>query len=267
MARPLLFWFISLIITLAAAYYQRTTGPTYPLSGKVVVDGLSVTYNLLRSHGGDGNALVSIPVPDESISGVLHWKRFKTKDEWTEVEMTRRANELVAELPHQPPAGKLEYKVHLTKGREQTQMPSSGTVVIRFKGDVPAGALIPHVIAMFAAMLFSNRAGIEIFNSKPNLKGLTIWTLGLMTVGGMILGPIVQKYAFGEYWTGIPFGTDLTDNKTLIAFVAWIVAAIALFKSNQPKTWVFAAAMITLIVFLIPHSLFGSELDYGELPE
>ena len=38
-------------------------------------------------------------------------------------------------------------------------------------------------------------------------------TLGL---GGMILGPIVQKYAFGAYWTGIPFGHDLTDAKNLV---------------------------------------------------
>ena len=39
----------------------------------------------------------------------------------------------------------------------------------------------------------------------------------LLAVGGFILGPLVQNYAFGELWTGVPFGWDLTDNKTLIA--------------------------------------------------
>ena len=42
----------------------------------------------------------------------------------------------------------------------------------------------------------------------------------------MILGPIVQYYAFGDLWTGIPFGWDLTDNKTLIALIFWILAVV-----------------------------------------
>ena len=259
-------WTISFLLTLAAAYYQRITGPTYPLSGSVVVGEGIVTYDLIRSHGGEGNAVVRVAVPDNAVGGVLQWKRFNTNDSWTDVMMYRSSNELLAELPHQPPAGKLEYKVVLASGTTHTVIPQSGSAIIRFKDDVPAGALIPHVLVMFAAMLFSNRAGVEVFRAAPELKMLTLWTLGLMTLGGMILGPIVQKYAFGEYWTGIPFGTDLTDNKTLIAFVAWIGATIALHKSKHPRRWVLAAALITLIVFLIPHSLFGSELDYSEMP-
>jgi hypothetical protein len=40
----------------------------------------------------------------------------------------------------------------------------------------------------------------------------------------MILGPVVQYYAFGEFWTGVPFGWDLTDNKTLVAVIFWALA-------------------------------------------
>ncbi len=53
----------------------------------------------------------------------------------------------------------------------------------------------------------------------------------------MILGPIVQKYAFGELWTGIPFGWDLTDNKTLIAFLFWILAVIMNRKKERPLVY------------------------------
>jgi uncharacterized BrkB/YihY/UPF0761 family membrane protein len=83
-----------------------------------------------------------------------------------------------------------------------------------------------------------------------------------LILGGLIFGPIVQKFAFGAFWTGIPFGYDLTDNKTLIAFLFWL---IPFFYRNKPETFskfVIIAAIVTLIVFLIPHSLFGSELDY-----
>ncbi len=168
-------------------------------------------------------------------------------------------------LPHQPPAGKLDYRISLQQGNAQVMVPETGGVVIRFKGDVPLFVLIPHVIAMFGAMLLSTRVGLEIFNSRPRYTSLTRWTIGFLAVGGMILGPIVQKYAFDAYWTGWPFGYDLTDNKTLIALVAWIVAALAIPRVGNPRPWVLGAALVVLIVFLIPHSVLGSELDYRAL--
>jgi hypothetical protein len=77
----------------------------------------------------------------------------------------------------------------------------------------------------------------------------------------MVLGPIVQYYAFGDLWTGIPFGWDLTDNKTLIALLFWILAVIMNRKKERPL-YTALAAFVLLLVYSIPHSLFGSELDY-----
>jgi hypothetical protein len=114
-------------------------------------------------------------------------------------------------------------------------------------------------------MLFSTRTGLEFFNKEPNYKKLSYWTFGLLVLGGLIFGPIVQKYAFGEYWTGFPFGIDLTDNKTLIAAIGWIIALIAIVKTSNPKKWVIFASVLMFIVYLIPHSVLGSELDYNEL--
>ena len=37
--RTFLFWTIAVIITIAAAMYQRMTGPTYPLRATVTVGG------------------------------------------------------------------------------------------------------------------------------------------------------------------------------------------------------------------------------------
>jgi len=82
----------------------------------------------------------------------------------------------------------------------------------------------------------------------------------------MIFGPLVQEYAFGDLWTGFPFGYDLTDNKTLIALIGWLAALWAMYKSPHPKRWILIAAAVTLVVFVIPHSLFGTELDYSQTP-
>ncbi|MDP3445020.1 MAG: hypothetical protein Q8T08_19340, partial [Ignavibacteria bacterium] len=74
----------------------------------------------------------------------------------------------------------------------------------------------------------------------------------------------MQYYAFGEFWTGFPFGYDLTDNKTLIAMIGWLIALFMLKRSAKPIKWVLAAALIMFIVYLIPHSVLGSEHDYSK---
>ena len=73
----------------------------------------------------------------------------------------------------------------------------------------------------------------------------------------------MQKFSFDAWWTGWPFGGDLTDNKTAVAWLAWVAAWIANRRgARSTGWWAVAAALITLIVFAIPHSMFGSELRY-----
>jgi hypothetical protein len=261
MKRSYQIWLLAIIITVGSAVYQRLTGPTHPKHYVTLLNSKAISVTLDRAHAGDGNHVVSVTTNDEAITGTVEWKRFNTGDEFTAVPMTYRYGILTAELPHQPPAGKLNYKVILTDGKETF----TAVTVIRFRGDVPATVLILHVIFMFTGMLLAARTGLEVFLKEPNLRRLTDLTLIALTIGGMMLGPLVQQYAFNEWWTGFPYGHDLTDNKTLIAFIAWIVAAVAVRKARQPKWWVLGAAVITLLIFLIPHSVWGSELDYSTM--
>jgi len=265
MKKSIILWLIAFVLTIFTAAYQRITGPTYPVSGEVVLGGESIEYTLDRTHGGEGNHPIEISASDESICGELNWKRFKTNDEWTSVEMTRNEGKLFAGLPHQPPAGKLLYKIILQKDEQVVTLPEEGGVVIRFKGDVPIQFLIPHIIFIFGAMLLSTRTGLEYFNNGKNFKPLTIATFIFIIIGGFILGPIAQYYAFGEFWTGIPFGHDLTDNKILAAFIGWLLALISLYKFKNPGKWIVSASVLMFIIFLIPHSVLGSELDYNKI--
>lgn len=263
--RTALFWTLAVIVTLGSGIYQRRTGPSYPLSGKTELQGQTIDYALPRSHGGDGDQEIRITTGSVPATGTLAWKRHKTNDAWTAVEMTPEHGALVAMLPHQPPAGKLDYRVTVRSGDASVQLPAEGGVVIRFRGDVPAAVLITHVAVMFLSMLFSVRAGLELWGTGKNVKQMMYVTLVLMGIGGLILGPIVQKYAFDAYWTGWPFGHDMTDNKTLVAFLAWAVAVVMLHRGKNAGRWAFGAAVVTLIVFLIPHSVLGSELNYEEM--
>lgn len=261
MKRTYHLWILALMITVGSAVYQRMTGPTYPKHYVTLLDGKAIELLLERAHGGITDHVVTVKTNNANITGRLEWKRYNTNDSLTSIPMTLNGDALSASLPAQPPAGKLHYTVHITDGKKTF----SASTVIRFRGEVPAAVLIFHIAAMFFGMLLSARTGLEMFAKEPNYKKMVYATFAVLTLGGMILGPLVLNYAFNEWWTGFPFGTDITDNKTLIAFLAWLGAVIAVQKSANPKKWILAAALITLLVFLIPHSLWGTELDYNTM--
>ena len=257
-----LYWILAVIITLAAAYYQRKTGPTQPKKVEITLNNTNYTFKLLRNHGGDEDCEVSLEVPDSSIHGKLFYKHYPTNEEWTEVALIRDSGLLKADLPHKQPAGKLAYYFQLTSKNETADVSSDNPAIIRFKGDVPGVIMGPHILLMFVAMLLSNLAGLLAMVKHQRYIFYGKLTMILFFIGGLILGPLVQLHAFGEAWTGIPFGWDLTDNKTLISFVFWMVAVGMNWKKSRPGYTVLAAVVL-LLIYSIPHSMFGSELDYS----
>ncbi len=263
MKKPAVRFVIAFVITLASAVWQRLSGPTYPLRGHVVLFGNEIRLRLARSYSGEGDQPVRVSVPDPEVAGTLAFRRTPSKDAWSFVTMTRQGEDLVSALPHQPPAGKLEFQVRLTRGVETVLFPPRPAVT-RFKTEVPASLLVPHIAAMFAAMLFSSAAGISALVRGVPLRWMTLVTLLLVVVGGFVLGPLVQKAAFGSYWTGIPFGWDLTDNKTLLAGLFWAAAAFRQRGGRDARLAVLLAALATLAVFAIPHSTWGSEIRWDQ---
>jgi len=259
---------IAFLITISAGYYQRLTGPTHPINVDLEWKGVEISGKLTRSHGEESGQPIEITVADTSVDAVLVYRRFHTNDEWVGMMMTRENEVLRGSLPQQPPAGKLEYYIQLKKGDDFQNFPVEKLVVTRFTGTVPSAVLGFHIFFMFLAMFLSNWTGLEALFKQDRMYKLALWTTGLLFLGGMILGPFVQKYAFGEFWTGVPFGFDLTDNKTLVTMVTWVAAAWMSYKRKfSARTWIIIAAIVLLLVYSIPHSMMGSELDYetGEI--
>ncbi|MCD4665759.1 MAG: hypothetical protein K8R68_10865, partial [Bacteroidales bacterium] len=233
-------WIFAVVFTVSIAIYQKATGPSYPKKGKVEINGKYYKYKLLTSFGGDKNAPVKIEVP-ENIDGIIKYKKYPGNDEWQEIEMKYDGEYLIGYLPHQPPAGKLEYMVSVSIGDEKILL-KEDPVIIRFKGGVPLFVLIPHIIFMFMAMLFSTRTGIEALRKGHRTYKYALITFFSLLIGGLILGPVVQKYAFGDYWTGWPFGGDWTDNKTIFAFLFWLIAVWVLRRNKKNRLWPIIAA-------------------------
>ena len=250
------YWILAIVITLALSIYQRMTGPTYPKKVVVELNGESYKVKLPRSGVQQDEVITLKDVPQTQRGMTLHYRRYPTLDDYAAVDFSYIDGEWQAALPVQPVAGKLQYYITV----DGKNYPADEPVVIRFRNDVPAGILIPHILLMFGAMLFAVYTFLLVLTRKQYGKWLKI-TVGTLFVGGFIFGPLVQHAAFGPWWTGFPYGTDLTDNKTLLSFV-FFAAALATLKWKYNKWLVALAVLVMIAVFTIPHSTYGSEYDY-----
>ena len=272
-------WVVAGALTLAIFAFQNRTGPTHPLEGSFATARGTVTYKLLRSEeiGKGLQVMLRDPVP-EGVAAKVRFRRFRSADDWRELPLTpgtfrftrRGASEEVRGLGATLPslterAGKYEYLVLVDDGGGFRSLTGERPVQARYKAPVPLLALLPHILVIFLSMTLAMRTGIAALAGTP-LGGLVRATVVSLLLGAFVLGPIVQWYAFGVWWSGWPFGHDWTDNKVVVELLAWLAAAVAVRGVRSPRlarAAVLLATVVTLGVYLVPHSIFGSEYDYA----
>ena len=272
--KKILLWTLTLIIAISTMVYQRLTGPTYPKKVETSINGKNYNFRLLRSNEIGTPCKIQIPMEDEEVHAKLFYKRYKTDDAWTAVAMSSEvAHEraffgkgeeikvLSGTLPEQGPAGKVEYYIELYHGDKSIALRKEEPVIVRFKGKVSKGILYPHIAFMVISLIFGVRAGLEALAKGKNTYRFSVITLITLSLGGLFFGPIVQFQAFGDYWTGWPFGNDWTDTKTFFAAIFWLIAFFQLKKNPKNRLWPLVALMVLFSIYLIPHSMGGSELN------
>jgi hypothetical protein len=214
------------------------------------------------------------PVPP-GLRASVAYRRYKSHDRWTVVSMhpgkfsferrgrTATLSGIGAALPGLPErAGKYEMFLRVDDGSGRVQsVTGDRPVFARFKGAVPAWVLVAHILVIFASMMFAVRTVLEAI-VDGDYRWMIIATIHSFLIGGFVLGPLLQWYAFGVWWAGIPFGYDWTDNKVLVSLTAWFIALFANRGERRDHLSVYAAGVVTLLVYFIPHSVFGSEFDY-----
>ena len=149
-------WLLAIVITLALSIYQRMTGPTHPKRDEIVT---------LKD------------LPEDAIVQ-LHYRRFPTKDAYTTMDFCWKDSTWQAALPVQPVAGKLQYYISVNGKKYPAEEP----LLIRFRNDVPAHILVPHILFMFASMLFAVYTFLLVIARKPYKK----WLCGLRSLVGRL---------------------------------------------------------------------------------
>jgi hypothetical protein len=144
---------------------------------------------------------------------------------------------LFADVPQQPPAGKIQYYIELTDSHGKQTIMKESPLVIRYKGGVPGYILGPHILIMFMAMLFSTATGLLAIAKVPSFRKYGIGTCP-SHCRRYDVRPVVQKLHSGImdkcHWL------NLTDNKTLV------LSCSGCLRSDEPEKETFISILALL---------------------
>ncbi len=146
--------------------------------------------------------------------------------------------------------------------------------VLKYIGKVPPVVLYSHIFCMFATVFLITLGaikGLELMQGKIETRSLiTTYSLAALFafLGGYPFGFMMNHYAFGVIWEGVPFGTDATDNKTQTLFVYLIflvLAGLGSFTRGKCCKDIFSSITLgglgiigfalMMAIYLIPHSI------------
>ncbi|MEE9553559.1 MAG: hypothetical protein V3W18_04605 [candidate division Zixibacteria bacterium] len=262
---------IAIIITIVLLGVARRISTRHPTDFSRQVGDVTATHRTVTEDFGDGPVLdVALSAPD-SLMAVVNYSQ-TDGGPYTVDTLTMTENGFRGELPDLEKGKKWFYYIDLYKDKKSVaKLPPFGTQFIKFKGHVPAYILVPHIFCMFAIVFFGLLtvfSALDLARGKGDIKktvGHLHWTVIFAFVGGFPLGYLVAYMAFGVGWGGIPFGWDITDNKTVLLFIFWLVTLILArrglkgekmaISNNVYLALTVISLAVTIFTFMIPHSI------------
>ncbi len=220
--------------------------------------------------------VLRVSPPVELDAAVIY--RFAGREAFDTVGMTEVSSGVwSARLPSAEKGDRVEYGFRVARAGS----PPGGAVaaspvlhLLKYKGEVSTTVLVLHILCMFAAFFFIVQAliGAGAMLVKGEEREFTVaqtrWVLLFAFLGGVPLGFVLNHQRFGTLWEAFPFGTDVTDNKTQVIIIIWILVAAMSWKSFMCRRTgrdaaghatfaaaVIAASILSLVLYLVPHSL------------
>ena len=144
---------------------------------------------------------------------------------------------------------------------------------IRFEGSRSTPLLIVHIGFMFGSFLLMVLAFMTAWEHVKEsavlhrLSKLVLWATVCLFIGVIPVGFWINYQVYAAYWTGFPLGRDITDSKSLLILLYWILLLFyfkgSVFSQNPARNLAGAAGLkwmtifgvlLSLAAFLIPHS-------------
>lgn len=254
MVKKIIIWASALIITFILIVYQYRTSPDYPKMYPVVIGDEIYETTLIRSNSSSKECLLEIKIDDKNVNGYVYYRPFKSKEAYKSARLTRYRDELVTVIPGIYPSGKVEYFVELTKESKKFTIAKNQPVIVSFKRDVPFYVMTPYTVLIFMALFFIVLCGLYIIMKIESYQRYLKIAFFSLLIGGFLFWPVVQKFQYNVFWTGIPFGYNFISTKILIVFIFLLWAYLANRKKIR-RVSVTAVFIITIVMALIPGNL------------
>ncbi len=276
----------AVLLTMVVIVSARRFGPNHQYRVEAAGPGFTLSHKAPRGHSGEGPAEVVMKVVfDDADKAQAPFRacvkgKVQGAGEWETVHHSRIETDredcdkaYVFGLPCQPPATRYMYRFegcfeHSGSTPVVLAKADGIPMTLKFKGDVPAWIMIPHVLSMFAGffvLILAALYGLDLgrgrdSDEKKNPAHKLAWLAWIILfIGGVPIGFAMNIYAFDVVWEAFPFGSDVTDNKTQVALVLWGAAAVWLSTSRKRRraAGLFAAlaGLLVLAIYLIPHSM------------
>ena len=276
---------IALILTLVLASVSRRLSERKPELKVIENEGIKVEHTTVVEKIGGGNvdiyAKISTPEPFENYQINLVY-RISSGNFISLPMQPQKENpgSFTGIIPSQPMRTKVYYYISIMDSEKNELTLPDGVnrlnlpFMIKFKGKVTPAVLIAHIIAMFAGIFFVFMVlfyDFDLLRGKDVLQdvgNLSLLATFFIFLGGMPLGWWVTYQTLGVLWEGIPIGWDITDSKTLIIFLYWLILLYlmkgTIFKKNSKLNamgakpvgiFVLMGVILTLLLYLIPHSI------------
>jgi len=256
---------VASLAMVAAGVWEWHAGALRPQRGVVVIAGQSVPYQLPGSAIAGEPLRVTVGAAPE-VTGTVRWRHTQANEPFQGLTMLRDGNVLVSLLPALPAGGRIEYQLVLVGPFGLARIPPDEPVAVRARGPAAALVTLPYLAVALLSVLVGVRAGLAALFARPEARLLTWATAGCVTVGGMILGPLVQRSTLGAFWGGWPFGPDAVDNGALVVWLAWAVAAATMVSARGAtdrfaRAVVMTATVALVALALLPRSLHLSRIE------
>jgi hypothetical protein len=275
---------VAFFFTLLLLFFTRKTTAVRSVYKVVENSGIRIEHFTVPKQVGNEIPVISAKV--EGASEVRLVYKIGKDGEYQSVNMNPKPGEeniFSASIPLHPKGMKAWYYIEAIGSKENGEIKitlpekNQGTVKPirhKFEGVVPAYIVIPHVFSIFAAFFFATLtlfSAIDLKRRKITLRKsvrLCAITLLLLFIGFFPFGWAMNHFAFGVLWEAFPFGKDVTDNKSQIMFLFWLVTLFTvkgtLWSKDERKdlvsdrgfsTLVIVSFIATMLILAIPHSL------------
>ena len=280
------FWRIGLaiLLTFLLLAFTRKTTAVRSVHQMVQQHGILIEHNTVPKQVGDEIPLILARVQGTSEVRLVY--KIGQDGEYQSVKMSKKPGEeniFTASIPVHPKGVKAWYFLEAVSLREEGEvrvtLPEESSdqvkpIRLKYEGEVPAYIIIPHVLSIFGAIFFATltlfsaidlRKGRAILRKSVKLCALTFL---LLFLGFFPLGWAMNYFAFGVLWEAFPFGSDVTDNKSQIMFLFWLLTLLTVKGTLRGKgesknlvtdrgysNLVIVSFIATMLILAIPHSL------------